>query len=409
MAKRRSKWRYTVGERPNTVTVYERQPGGTLYARVWESAGRRWIRRSLGHRDQAQAKDYAHEQAAKLRKGEADIARGRTTLSQVFALYRTQRSPRKTARERQGDERRIELWTRVLGADQDPHLLSLGEWESFIDARMTGAIDPRGKPVPEGKRRAVRARAVEADCKWLRWVFNWATRWRTAQGHYLMRENPVRGLEAPSEKNPRRPVATQDRFEALRAVTHQHTMEVRWNEKRETRRSHLSELLDIANGTGRRISAIVQLRYEDLRLDVKPFGAIRWPAATDKTGRESVVPISPQVRAAVDRVLADRPGIGSAPLFPKPEDPTKPLTRHLADRWLREAEVTAGLKPLEGSLWHAYRRKWATERKHLPVQDVAAAGGWKTVHVVQGIYQQPDAETMLNVVLGAGELREVGR
>jgi hypothetical protein len=26
--------------------------------------------------------------------------------------------------------------------------------------------------------------------------------------------------------------------------------------------------------------------------------------------------------------------------------------------------------------FHAYRRKWATERKHLPLKDVAEAGGW---------------------------------
>ena len=30
------------------------------------------------------------------------------------------------------------------------------------------------------------------------------------------------------------------------------------------------------------------------------------------------------------------------------------------------AEQLAGLKPLDGGDFHAYRRKWATERKHLP-------------------------------------------
>lgn len=32
-------------------------------------------------------------------------------------------------------------------------------------------------------------------------------------------------------------------------------------------RSYLSELLDLAYATGRRISAICQLRYDDLRLE----------------------------------------------------------------------------------------------------------------------------------------------
>jgi hypothetical protein len=138
---------------------------------------------------------------------------------------------------------------------------------------------------------------VEADCDWLRWVFNWAVNWRTTTGHYLMRENPVRGIQAPAEKNPLRPVATTDRFESIRNV-------------------------------------------------------------------------SPAVRAALDRIVRHRPGIGEAPLFPSPEDLTMPISRHLADAWLRKAEQLAEVEPQTGSLWHAYRRKWATERKHLPAAEV---------------------------------------
>ncbi|HIF23482.1 MAG TPA: hypothetical protein EYQ27_16615 [Gemmatimonadetes bacterium] len=66
----------------------------------------------------------------------------------------------------------------------------------------------------------------------------------------------------------------------------------------------------------------------------------------------------------------------------------------------------AKLEPQKGSLWHAYRRKWATERKHHPDVDVAEAGGWKTIETLKTAYQQADPETMLRVVLEAGELRE---
>ncbi len=82
------------------------------------------------------------------------------------------------------------------------------------------------------------------------------------------------------------------------------------------------------------------------------------------------------------------------------------MTRHLADKWLRKAEKLAELEPQRGSLWHAYRRKWATERKHHPGVDVGEAGGWKTVQTLKTAYQQADAETILRVVLEAGELRE---
>ena len=183
-------------------------------------------------------------------------------------------------------------------------------------------------------------------------------------------------------------------------------MEMRVNSKREGQRSYLSEILEIVNGTGRRLSAACSLTYEDLSLSEGPYGSIRWPADTDKMGHESTVPISPAVRAALERILAERPGIGAAPLFPAPGDPTKPMTRHLADKWLRKAEKLAGLEPLKGSLWHAYRRKWGSERKHLPDVDVAAAGGWKDTMSLKRAYQQADADTILSVVLSGGELRE---
>ena len=190
-----------------------------------------------------------------------------------------------------------------------------------------------------------------------------------------MRENPVRGYDIPTEKNPMRPVASTDRYEAIRKISDDHPMEIRWNGKRERQRSYLSELLDIVNGTGRRISAVCQLRYEDLRFSEGPYGAVCWPADSDKEGRESCIPISPSVRHALDQVLRDRPGIGSAPLFPKPTDRALPLTTDLASKWLMEGEKLAGLQTQKGSRWHAYRRKWVTERKHLPDVDVAAAGG----------------------------------
>ena len=86
--------------------------------------------------------------------------------------------------------------------------------------------------------------------------------------------------------------------------------------------------------------------------------------------------------------------------------PGKLHSRHLADAWLRRVEGIAELEPQKGSLWHAYRRKWATERKHLPDVDVAAAGGWKGTESLKTAYQQADEATILRVVLEAAELRE---
>lgn len=409
MARKPRRWSFTAGSRPNTVTVEERAPGGPLYVRVWKSdaAGDgHWIRRSLGHRDREKARAYALDQVARLERGRQELRSDAPTVSRVFREYLRHRSPRKVVSGQAADRRCAELWARVLGPDRDPHRISLREWERFVADRAAGAIDSRGHPIAEPDRRPVRARAVEFDCNWLRWVFNWAVTWQLDGGGYLMRESPVRGFTVPKEKNPRRPVATQDRYEALRSVSDRVPMSVAWTGQTQRVRSHLSELLDIVAGTGRRLSAVCRLTYEDVRLAEGPHGAIRWPANTDKGGREWVVPVSPQVRRALDRVLSERPGIGAAPLFPAPGDPRAAVSRHLAGKWLRTAEKLAGLSPMKGSAWHAFRRKWATERKHLPDVDVAAAGGWKSLVALKQSYQLADQETMLRVVLEAGELRE---
>jgi hypothetical protein len=82
------------------------------------------------------------------------------------------------------------------------------------------------------------------------------------------------------------------------------------------------------------------------------------------------------------------------------------MSRHLAAKWLRRAEKLAGEEPLRGSLWHAYRRKWASERKHLLDVDVAAAGGWKRPETMKLAYQHADAEMMFTVVSEPMRIRE---
>src|SRR5207244_8807369 len=103
MPKRPKCWTHAEGEKGATVTVYERRPGGLLYARAFDPtlAGGKggYRRKSLKHRDQERAKTCALEQAAKLRHGRNELAEGKTTLARLFALYQTHRTPRKSAGE----------------------------------------------------------------------------------------------------------------------------------------------------------------------------------------------------------------------------------------------------------------------------------------------------------------------
>lgn len=386
---RGARWSCTIGPYRCRVRVFE-AAGGLLYADV-RAAGRR-RRESLKHRDRERAKAWARDEQAKLALGLRTLADRLASAGRILALYLAHHSPARKPATQRDDRRRAAMWERVLGAGKDLHRITREVWEGFARDRASGAIDAQGEPVAASTRRAVRARTIGADQEWLRGVILWAMSWEDEAGH-LMRENPIRGYPVARESNPRRPLATADRFDATRAVAH-HVDPM------------LAELLDVVNGTGRRITAVLRLRYADLRLDLQPFGGIHWPSDTDKMGREWSAPITQRVRATLDRILEARPGIGAAYLFPSPRNMAKPLSKRLASRWLERAEALAKLPKLQGGLWHPYRRKWGTERKHLPLADVAAAGGWKNAAVLRDIYQQPDPATLVRVVTEAVELRE---
>ena len=404
-------WTHSAGEYGHTVRVYRDRTSGYIYGEMRDPARPGHYRCvSLRHRDTERAIQWAEEQSAKWARRDSAGGYVEPTVANVFALYREHQTPRKVEAEQDADERRIAMWARVLGTDKDVSTVSLREWQWFTESRRSGAIDSEGKAANHDRQKPVRTGTVAADLVFLRSVLNWAAKWRLETGRYLLNENPVRGYPIPNEKNPRRPVVTDDRFQKVRAVSDRVTMVVGAKENRRETRSYLSEILDIANGTGRRISAILALRYQDLILaEGGPFGSIRWPATTDKMKKEWVVPMSKAVRSAMNRILAQRPGIGAAPLFPSGEDPSKPVRIEVASAWLLRAERLAGVPKQEGTLWHAYRRRWATLRKHLPATDVAAAGGWSDLSTLTQVYQQADVETMYRVVSEPARLIELSQ
>ncbi len=134
-------------------------------------------------------------------------------------------------------------------------------------------------------------------------------------------------------------------------------------------------------------AALGALGFDERQADYYPHGGLRWRAESDKMGNHSVTPLARDARAALDAYLAQNPRLGEAPLFPASKEPSKPIRAEIASGWLMKAEELAELPSLSGGRWHPYRRLWATERRHLPAQDVAAAGGWTGTQALTAIYQ----------------------
>lgn len=72
-------------------------------------------------------------------------------------------------------------------------------------------------------------------------------------------------------------------------------------------------------------------------------------------------------------------GSAKGPVFTPERDKAKLTNRRMFLAWLHQAERHAGLRKMRMGAWHPYQRKWATERKHLPLVDVAAAGDGKAL------------------------------
>ncbi len=220
-------------------------------------------------------------------------------------------------------------------------------------------------------------------------------RWGAANGH--IRSNGLEGFKTPMNRNPRRPVMTVDRYNALLKVEDQVRTKYQWNGARKPTfgPSYLGVLLVLAWNTGRRINAILQLREADFFPDRGPHGSMRWRADADKMKQESIVPLNEEARAAIDKQFAlIRP---NDLLFASPMKESKPVSASIARAWLRRAEELAELDHIPGGGWHMLRRGFVTIRKGCSEIDLAALGGWKTPAVMRTIYQQADFDTMVDV------------
>jgi integrase len=253
----------------------------------------------------------------------------------------------------------------------------------------------------------VRQGTIASDLAALKIALNFATDHKRADGSALVEFNPIARVRIEKEGNPLRPVADVDRYQKLKDVAH-----------------HLPPsfglALDLVWATGHRIGAVLGLRWADVILDPEEAarvaneldsgpkwkaghfvdGGIRWYAgqSADNKKRDHVALMSALAREALD---AARPDIcpPDAWVFPAPKDATKPVGYHVVKNWMERAQTLAELPHLKGGLWHPFRRRWATDRKHLPEGDVAKAGGWRDPETMKRSYIAADADTIRAAVI----------
>ena len=219
---------------------------------------------------------------------------GSLTLGMVVDLYK--QSPAfagKKARTQKADKRALERFVTFLGRSRNVETLSESDVQRFVLARRKG--DGSLPRVTTG--RAVRDRAIESDLVILLTALNWATRERTKDGRRLLKENPLHSVRLPREKNPKRSVMLHDVYLRLLDVADQvHPL--------------LKLALIVAEGTGRRISAWCNLRWDDVDF---PNGTIRGRAETAKTGFEQIVPMTEPVKDALAAARRAQGAIGNTP------------------------------------------------------------------------------------------------
>lgn len=282
-----------------------------------------------------------------------------------------------------------------FGDDCDVCKLTESDQSAFIKKRLAGGIkygkDKSGK---DKLTNAVRSRSAEADLKLLNSMLNWARTVRVHGGKRLLDQNPLYGIRKPHEKNPRRPVATFERFQATRTAIQQLAEESKTDpERRKWLKLELG--LVIAEATGRRLGSIRQLAWPDIDFSGE---TIRWRADTDKKGKAWAIPLTSALRDELKAFRLKLGGVFGGLVFPSESDAADPIRSDVFAKWLLSAEERAELPKLAGSLWHAYRRSWAIARKHLPAADVAAAGGWSDLTTLLRCYQQVDEATLLSVM-----------
>lgn len=309
---------------------------------------------------------------------------GGLTLGELWSRYSESATfSKNTEHTKEGDRSRIRALLAGFGEDQLVSRLDGERVTQYLLDRAKGKIAyERPAATAAGgvkwhQAKPVGKRSQEADVRLLKTMVHWALDTCGPDGRYLLDVKPMRGFKAPRETSPERPVASHERYVA--------TMQALYEFAEETADAKTKHLwlsirfaLMLVTFTGRRVGAVLKMRWSDVDVSDGKFmeHALRFRRENDKKDKLRYIPFVEQLEAIFDEAKRELGGDGDDPIFGQVNDRTKPLAADGVRKRLLEAEARAKQPKLKRGLWHPYRRKWASERRHLPVKDVMEAGGW---------------------------------
>jgi integrase len=371
-------------------------------------------RRSLGTRDRARAEELGRELLSGLMSGrEPRVRTGPVKLGELFDRFAAECHMflDNTARNLADTRTRLTILRAALGSARDVRTLSENDVRHYEVRRRAGGIryDDESITAP------VRQRSIQADIKLLKQVLYWACSVVQDDGSRLLERNPLEYVQVKGEHDVARPIASLERFEATRRamqeLQHQYAEQARVlpteRARARAKRGEMSWIraelaLVLLEATGKRRGSIMGLRWSDV--DVAT-GHITWRPEHDKKRKTWVVPYP----ASFFETLRDfqrRLGAIGGYVFPRQDNAERPAPPELLSQWIRKAEQKAGLTKLPGGTCHPYRRKWRSERRHLPLKAVALAGGWTDTATMERSYDLPDDADVLAVTSETHKRRE---
>src|SRR5258708_6972578 len=290
-------WSRSLGRRGGArVRVYERKRGGMLYVWIWQP-GEGERRLSLGHRDKQRALREAEELCRFRQRPARDAAASVLTLGALFDRYTAEGrylpdGSLKTEPYLRHVRQAGRYLARFFGANQLVSTLTADGVPEYVVWRRLGGDAAR----PVG------ANTIHRDLGMFKAALNWACQ-KYEGDQPLLTRHAMEKYKIPTEKDPKRPVVEEATIRALFVVA-------------PSVHPFLRLLILLAWRTGRRLSSILALRWDDVDFE---SGKICWRAEHDKIRQTWVVPMHREVVEELRRFRVGHGGIGPVPLFPHPQ------------------------------------------------------------------------------------------